>query len=275
MRERRGSLWATAVLALASLVGLVAFLAPLAAPATAPAPHLESTDFARSGEAPLLFLLLFGLCLVVIVANLETGRLDARRMAVLGVLLGVNAVLRLVPGPPGFSAVFFLPILCGYVFGAGFGFLLGALSMVVSAVLTNGLGPWLPFQMFAAGWTGLVGGWVPELGRDPRSRFRPLEVPLLALWGVISAFLVGAATNLWFWPTLAPALTAGRAFEPGAGLAANLAGYAVYYLTTSLWWDVGRAVGNLVLILLVGPPVLRLLRRFRQRFQFRVEGAGR
>ena len=54
-------------------------------------------------------------------------------------------------------------------------------------------------------------------------------------------------------------------------MAANLAGYSIYYLTTSLWWDTGRAAGNLALILLVGPPVLRLLRRFRRRFSFRVE----
>jgi energy-coupling factor transport system substrate-specific component len=44
--------------------------------------------------------------------------------------------------------------------------------------------------------------------------------------------------------------------------------YGLFYLTTSLWWDAGRAVGNLLLLLLLGAPVLRLLRRFQQRFQF-------
>lgn len=264
MSHRRGGLWATVVLALASLLGLWAFLAPLVAPGRGG--DLEAPDAARSAEAPLLLLVLAGLCLVVVVASLETGRLEARRVALLGVLLGVNAVLRLVPGPPGFSAVFFLPILCGYIFGADFGFLLGALSMLLSAVLTNGLGPWVPFQMFAAGWIGLAAGWLPDLHRR-----RWLEIGALALWGLAAGFLFGAVANLWFWPTLEPALAAGYGLDPGAGLAANLAGYGVYYLTTSLWWDTGRAAGNLALLLLVGPPVLRLLRRFRRRFSFRVE----
>jgi len=39
-----------------------------------------------------------------------------------------------------------------------------------------------------------------------------------------------------------------------------------------LWWDAGRAGGNLLLILLLGAPVLRLLRRFQQRFYFIANG---
>ena len=136
------------ILALASALGLWAILAPFINPEQTLARRAAATAaraVARSEDASLVFLLLLGLCLVVVVAGLETGRLDARRVAVLGVLLGVNAVLRLVPGPGGFSAVFLLPILCGYVFGPAFGFLLGSLLLAVSAVLTNALGLWLFF----------------------------------------------------------------------------------------------------------------------------------
>jgi energy-coupling factor transport system substrate-specific component len=229
---------------------------------------------AHAGDAPLIFILLLGLCLVVIIANLETRRMDARLVAVLGVLVGANAVLRLVPGPLGFSAAFFLPILCGYVFGADFGFLMGALSLLVSAVISSGTGPWLPFQMFAAGWVGLGGGWLPHFARHPR-----LEVLLLAGWGLLSGFLYGAIMNLWFWPYLAaPAVESAAEqtgqlifWQAGIGVWSTLIRYALFYLTTSLWWDAGRAVGNLVLILLVGAPILRLLTRFKQRFQFSLE----
>jgi energy-coupling factor transport system substrate-specific component len=41
--------------------------------------------------------------------------------------------------------MFLLIILTGYVFGARVGFLMGALSLMVSALITGGVGPWLPF----------------------------------------------------------------------------------------------------------------------------------
>jgi energy-coupling factor transport system substrate-specific component len=37
---------------------------------------------------------------------------------------------------------------------------------------------------------------------------------------------------------------------------------------TSLWWDLARAVGNVLLLLLLAAPMLRLLRRFERRFHF-------
>ena len=264
--RRRGGVWITLLALLASALGVWMFLAPLAAPGGGSSETAAAPGGARSTEAPLVFLLLTGLCAVVVVAGLETGRLDARHLAMLGVLTGINAVLRLVPGPPGFSAVFFLPIVAGYVLGAELGFLLGALSIAVSALLSHGMGPWVPFQMLAAGWTGLVPGWLPQWGRGRRWEAVPL-----ALWGVVAGFLFGMVINLWFWPVLDPAAAAGHGFESGGGLARNLAAYGLYYLATSVWWDAGRALGNLVLLLALAPPVLRLLRRFEQRFRFRVE----
>lgn len=268
--RRRGGVWVSTLVVLASLLGVWAFLAPLALPA---GDTTAATAGARSAEAPLFFLLLMGLCVVVVVAGLETGRLDSRHLAVLGVLTGINAVLRLVPGPPGFSALFFLPIVTGYVLGPHFGFLLGSLSIFVSALLTHGMGPWVPFQMLAAGWTGLVPGWLPDWGRHGGSgRWRRgLEMVQLVAWGALSGFLFGVVINLWFWPVLDPAAASGHGFEPGGGLERNLAAYGLYYLATSIWWDAGRSLGNVVLLAAVGPPVLRLLRRFEQRFRFRVE----
>ena len=47
--------------------------------------------------------------------------------------------------------VFFLLILAGRVFGPGFGFVLGVTSLFASALMTAGVGPWLPFQMLVSG----------------------------------------------------------------------------------------------------------------------------
>lgn len=268
----------TLTLVLASGLGAWAFFYPFFTlpPSTVPtsgdleaASQTAAASMAHTDDAPFIFVILLGLCLVAIVANLETGTMDARMVAVLGVLVGINATLRLVPGMAGFSAMFFLPILCGYVFGADFGFLIGTFSMLVSGIITSGVGPWLPFQMLATGWIGLISGWLPHLGRQRR-----LEVLLLAGWGMLCGFFFGVVMNLWFWPYLAlpdggaPLGQTGTIWEPGIGLLQGLTRYGLFYLTTSLWWDIGRAIGNLLLILLLGMPVLRLLRRFQQRFQF-------
>lgn len=248
------------ILLLASLLGVWAFVSPFFAQQQN---GVAAMGMAHADDAPLIFIVLLGLCLLVIVASLETRRMDAQFIAVLGVLVGINATLRLVSGPAGFSPVFFLPILCGYVFGADFGFLVGALSLLLSALITSGIGPWLPFQMFAAGWNGMVGGWLPRAPRHPRG-----ELGVLSAWGFVSGFLFGAVMNLWFWPYLIDPSEATATWQPGMGLGATLIRYAIFYVTTSLWWDAARAIGNLLLLLLVGAPVLRLLRRFHARFHF-------
>jgi len=246
---------------LASLAGLAAFLYPF----LAPPPESATSATAHAQDAPLLFFLLIALALLTLLADLETRRMDAKTVAVLGMLAAVNGALRLIPGPAGFAATFFLPILCGYAYGANFGFLLGALSLFVSALVTGGVGPWLPYQMFAAGWVGLTAGWLPNLRRRPRA-----ELLALAAFGAAWGFLFGALMNLWFWPYLAVEGVVG--WEPGLAVREGLRRYAVFYLTTSLWWDLGRAGGNAVLILLFGRPILRLLRRFQRRFQFAALG---
>jgi len=254
----------TLILALATLIGVGAFLHPF----FSPPPRSQGGFVAHAADAPFLFLVLLGLCLAVVVANLETRRMDSKMVAVLGILVAVNSVLRLVPGPTGFSAVFFLPILCGYAYGADFGFLLGALSLLVSAIVTGGMGPWLPYQMFSAGWMGMASAWLPDL----RHRTR-VEVILLAIWGALLGLVFGAIMNLWFWPYLSGAGGSEMYWEPGSSLWEALGRYLIFYAVTSLWWDMGRAGGNLLLILLFGAPALRLLRRFQRRFHFVIKGS--
>jgi len=257
---RRGL--STLTLMLATLLGAVAFLYPFLVPQT----QKDTGFMAHSTDAPLTFLILLVLCLVVVIANLETQQMNSKMIAVLGILVAINAALRLIPGPAGFSAMLFLPILCGYTYGADFGFLLGALSLLVSAIITGGMGPWLPYQMFSVAWMGMASAWLPQL-----HRFRRVEVVLLALWGALLGLLFGAIMNLWFWPYLIDIGQSGMYQQPGRGVWEILGRYATFYVATSLWWDMGRAAGNLLLILLFGAPILHLLRRFQRRFHFIAE----
>ena len=112
---------------------------------------------------PFLFLALLPVLVLVVLAELTEGGMDAKALAMLGVLTAVNAALRdrSAPGSAGVELVFFLLILAGRVFGPGFGFVLGCTSLFASALLTSGVGPWLPYQMLCAAWIGLGAGLLP------------------------------------------------------------------------------------------------------------------
>ncbi len=245
--------WAS--FALGALGGLAAFLYPFFLPDVGNAPEMA----AHANDAPIAFFGLLGLTLLTSLAALETEGYSAKTVAVLGVLTAINAALRLVPHPAGASGMFFLPILCGYVFGAEFGFLLGTLSMALSALATGGIGPWLPYQMWALGWLGMSAGWLPRFPRHPR-----VEAGLLAGFGALWGLLFGAIMNLWFWPFVAgdPA----QSWQAGLGWTDAVGRYAVFYAATSLWWDLAAAIANFVILILFAAPLLRVLRRFRRRF---------
>ena len=149
-----------AILLLASAIGAVAFVAPFFSLETA-LPG-DGGALSHAADAPFFLILLIVICLGAVLLNLSAGQMNTRTVAVLGILTAFNAVLRALPGPGGFNAIFFLPILAGHVYGATFGFLLGSLSLLVSALLGGGVGPWLPFQMFATGWVGMLGALAPK-----------------------------------------------------------------------------------------------------------------
>jgi len=213
---------------------------------------------------PFVFLALLPVVIVVVLAEVTEGGLDPRVLAVLGVLSAVNAVLRgLSPGTAGVELVFFLLILGGRVFGAGFGFVLGCTSLFASALLTGGVGPWLPYQMLVSAWVGMGAGLLPRryTGRA--------EIAMLAAYGVVAAYGYGLLLNLSSWPFVlgiaAPGHT-GLSFVPGDPLSENLHRFLVYTLITSTGsFDTGRAITNAVAIAVLGPAVLTTLRRAARR----------
>jgi len=247
--------WRTGVLlAVASLVGLAAFTWPLFA-----APE-GSENAAHAADAPWVFLLLVPLVVVIVLVELADGALDAKAVAILGVLVACGAALR-VPtiGITGFSAVFFLLLPGGRVFGRGFGFVQGALTMFVSALLTGGVGPWLPFQMLAAAWIGFGAGCLPRAtGRR--------ELALLAAYGAFAGLAYGIVMDMWFWPYATPGT--GLAFVPGAPLTENLGRFWAFHLATAFGFDIPRAAGTAALVLVAGTPVLAALHRAARRAAF-------
>jgi energy-coupling factor transport system substrate-specific component len=249
---------AALALGLASLVGLGAFCWPLLIDA--------ESSLADGRDATLLFALLLPLVLVVVLAELSEGGLDAKAVAMLGLLSAVGAAVRpLGAGTAGIELVFFVLLLGGRAFGPGFGFVLGTTTLFASALITGGVGPWLPYQMLGAAWVGMLGGLLPQV----RGR---AELAVLAVTGAIASVLYGFLLNLSFWPF---ALGGGTdvSFVAGDPVVANLRRLLAFSLATSLGWDLGRAITTAVLVILAGPLLLPVLRRAARRARFD-EGAG-
>jgi energy-coupling factor transport system substrate-specific component len=248
--QKRSSL----ALAMISALGLVAFAWPLFVdPGSA-------LDTSHAADAPWLFVVLLPMLAAVLLAELSSGGIDAKAVALLGMLAAVGAALRaLAPGAAGIEPAFIVIVLGGRVFGRGFGFVLGALTIFASGLATGGVGPWMPFQMFAAGWVGYIAGCLPAL----RGR---AEVVMLALYGLVSGLAYGLVMNLWFWPFAAygPEVS----YVAGDPLVENLQRYLVFWLTTSLGWDVPRGVLTAMALLLAGRPLLSALRRTARRAAF-------
>ncbi|WP_405481564.1 ECF transporter S component [Streptomyces sp. NBC_00009] len=244
-------------LLLVSAVGVAAFGWPLlAGPSSQVSAHAQ--------DAPWLFAGLLVLLVGVVAAAVSEGGVGPKAVAMLGVLAATGAALRPIgAGTAGIEPMFFLMVLSGRVLGPGFGFVLGSVTMFASALLTGGVGPWMPFQMLSMGWFTMGAGLLP--GPD-RLRGRA-EVLMLAAYGFLAAFAYGTVMNLAGWPFL-DSLSSSVAFQAGAPLHENLVRFLAYCLATSLGWDLGRAALTVVLTVTVGPALLRALRRATRRAAF-------
>ena len=241
-----------AVLLMVFCLGAVAFLWPFV---------LAPGAFGNAETAPLLFGGLLVLVMAVALSEVASGGIDAKAVAMLGVLSAAGAALRpLGAGTAGIETVFFTLVIAGRVFGPGFGFVLGCTTLFTSALLTGGMGPWVPYQVLGCAWVGMFAGLLPPArGRK--------EVLLLALYGAFSAYLFGFVLNLSFWPFTIGAHSA-ISYVPGGPLATNLRRFLVFDATTSFGWDTGRAITNFVVILVAGRAMLSVFRRANRRAAF-------
>lgn len=216
-------------------------------------------------KASWFFLVSTTLVALLLVLLVATDDLGSKNVAFLGILSALIAALR----PLGFGAIgiepmWFALILAARVMGPTFGFLLGALSMFLSALLTGGIGPWLGYQVFAAALIGFGVCVIPAKIRGAK------ELILLAIYGVVAAELFGLLMDLQFWPWSLGADTE-LSFKAGAPLSENLTHFLSYHFLSALAWDIPRATITVALILIAGRPALNALRRARHKAAFVTE----
>lgn len=249
-------------------LGILSLLAPFLFP-QAEVPGTQGATF------PIMVSLIIILCLFIVLFEAQSSVMDSKMIAFLGILIAINAGLRFlenaIPGPAGFSPTFFLIILAGYFFGSRIGFLMGAMTMFVSGLVTGGVGPWLPGQMITAGWVGQSAALLTLPIFKLGWKGKPIEIILLAAFGAFWGLLYGVIMNLWFWPFLAA--SPGQSWTQSGGITENFQRYMAYYLTTSIVWDITRAIGNILVISVMSTPVLKIFRRFYLRFSFQRTGS--
>ncbi len=198
----------------------------------------------------------------LVVVQISSQQLDAKSVALLGVLSALIAALRpLGAGAVGIEPMWFILILSARVFGASFGFLLGMISMFVSALLTGGIGPWLGYQVFAAAWIGLLAGALPKSLRGGR------ELMMLIIYAIFASAAFGILMDLQFWPWALGSSTQ-LSYLPNGDISENVSRFITFHFATSMAWDIPRAIFTSALIAFAGKAVLSALRRTRTRAAF-------
>jgi len=241
----------TAVLTLASLISAAGFMWPF---------FYNGQSLPRT---QLFFWAALSVAFFLVIIQISNSALDAKSVALLGVLSALIAALRpLGAGAVGIEPMWFILILSARVFGPSFGFILGLTSMFVSALLTGGVGPWLGYQVFAAAWIGMAAGMLP--GKKLRGR---RELLLLIVFGIIASELFGILMDLQFWPWALGADTQLSYLANGA-ISENLSRFITFHFATAMAWDIPRAVFTTILLVFSGKAVLSALRRTKTRAAF-------
>ncbi len=239
-------------IALTSLLSLTAFTWPLYIPESILGMELTQRHY-------WIFFLLIPIALLLLGLEINKGAVDIKSIALLAVLAALAAALRQVgAGAVGIEPMWFVIILASRVFGATFGFALGAIAMTLSAIITGGIGPWLPFQIMAASWIGLLAGSLP---RQIRGK---LEIFSLMLIAIVAGMSFGFLMDLQSWPWLA-GMESSISFVPGAGVSENLSRFLTFHFLTAMAWDIPRSLLTATLIAITGAPILNALRRTQRR----------
>ena len=182
----------------------------------------------------------------------ERSRPPAQVVALVAALAALAIVGRIAFAAfPNVKPTTDIVIFAGYALGGAPGFAVGALAALVSN-FWFGQGPWTPWQMAGWGLCGLLGAALALGGRNVG------RLSLAAICG-LAGILYGALLNFSLMATYGGELS----LERFGVLSAR-----------AIPFDVAHVAGNVVLALVAGPAIVRMLSRFRQRFEWQRSGGG-
>ncbi len=191
----------------------------------------------------------------------ERSRPPSQVVALVAALAALAVAGRIALSPiPNVVPTTDIVLLSGYALGGAPGFAVGALAGLVSNFWL-GQGPWTPWQMAGWGMTGILGaGLAAATGRSEGARKRnPIRVGRvgLAAYCAAAGFAYGALLDFSLMVTYGGEQSLDRFLALSArGIPFNIA----------------HAAGNAALALVAGPAIVRMLLRYRRRFEFAWSG---
>ena len=186
----------------------------------------------------IVILIITIITLLLFAAGFEKKRTGTRRLVLCAVLTALSVAGRFIPV---FKPVTAMVTLTGVYLGGESGFLVGAMSAVISNFYF-GQGPWTPFQMLAWGLIGLFAGLLGRWLKKSRV--------LLGGYGVLSGIAFSLAMDIW------------SLLWMGSG---NAGGY-LSLIKTALPFTAIYCVSNVVFLLLIAPGFGKKLERINTKY---------
>ena len=185
-------------------------------------------------------------CMLPFFLIFEGRKPQARELVLIAVLVAMNVAGRAAFFMlPEFKPVVAMTILAGVAFGGETGFLVGAMTMLVSNMLFS-QGPWTPWQMFAMGIVGWLAGVLYRKGVLRRSRLSLCVFGVLCSTVIYGGIMNPAAALMWAgklnWPTV------------------------LSYYITGIPVDLVRAAATAAFLLLGAEPMLEKLDRIKTKY---------
>lgn len=181
------------------------------------------------------------LAVALLFASFEASRPALRQLMPTAVLAAVAAAGRVLFSPlPDVKPVSAIAIVAGAALGRRSGFVVGAAAALVSNFFF-GQGPWTPWQMYAWGLVGYVGGALGEHGLLDRA-------PVLYGWGFLSGPVYGLILNGYHVLGYVQPLTwEAAALACAASLPLDVVhGVATVAFLAAIWLPWGRAIRRVV-----------------------------
>lgn len=118
--------------------------------------------FFKDRQYGILSLLVAVLACIPFLVSFEMRKPEAKELIIIAVIIAINVVGRIsFAAIPHFKPVAAIIIIAALSFGSEAGFMIGALTAVLSNIYF-GQGPWTPFQMFAWGMIGFLVGFFKD-----------------------------------------------------------------------------------------------------------------